>query len=87
MAKAIRDPQRSLRQRPAEACAAIAELVGRLEALAVVNVETRSTVLVAREAGDAPDYGLAHEALFVAVAMLDPRSCFTNRVGPGGTCN
>lgn len=72
MAKAIGDPQGSLRQHPAEASAAIAELVGRLEALAVVNVETRSTVFAALEAGDAPDYGSAYEALFVAVAMLDP---------------
>jgi len=72
MAKVIGDPQRSLRQPVAGAPEAILEVVGRLEALAAVNEETRSSVFAALESGDVPDYASAYQALFAAVAMLNP---------------
>jgi hypothetical protein len=72
MVKAIGDPQRSRRQPAADASEEIREVVGRLEALAVVNEKTRSSVFAALESGDLPDYASAYQALFAAVAMLSP---------------
>lgn len=72
MARAIGDPQRSPRKHPADTSKPITEVVGRLETLAGVNEVTRSTVFAALESGDLPDYASAYQALFAAVAMLDP---------------
>jgi dihydropteroate synthase len=70
MAKAI--GQRPRRQPAADTSREILEVVGRLEALAVVNEETRSSVFAALEVGDVPDYASAYQELFAAVAMLSP---------------
>lgn len=72
MAKAIGDPQRSRRQPVAGTSRELLEVVGRLEALAAVNEETRSSVFAALKSGDLPDYASAYQALFAAVAMLRP---------------
>jgi hypothetical protein len=48
----------------------ILEVVGRLEALAVVKEETRSSVFAALKSGDVPEYASAYQAMFAAVAML-----------------
>jgi hypothetical protein len=73
MVRAIGDPQRSRRQRAADASGeAITEVVGRLVALAGVNEETRSVVFAALESSEVPDYAAAYEALFAAVASLNP---------------
>ena len=72
MAKAIGDPQRSRRQLAAGTARDLLEVVGRLEALAAVNEETRSSVFAALESDDVPDYASAYQALFAAVTMLSP---------------
>ena len=72
MARAIGGSARPRRQPAADASEGITEVVGRLEALAVVNEETRSSVFAALESGDVPDYASAYQALFAAVAMLSP---------------
>jgi hypothetical protein len=72
MAKAIGDPQRSGRQPAAGTARELLEVVGRLEALAAVNEDTRSSVFAALESGDVPDYASAYQALFAAVARLTP---------------
>ena len=85
MAKAIGDPQRSRRQLAANASEAITEVVGRLEVLAAVNEETRSSVFDALESGDVPDYATAYQELFAAVAMLSPAQAaraIDARLGP-----
>jgi hypothetical protein len=71
MAKAIGD-RRSRRQPAADTAREILEVVARLEGLAVVHEETRSSVFAAIESGDEPDYATAYQALFSAVAMLSP---------------
>ncbi|MHB8497720.1 MAG: hypothetical protein ACYDES_06945 [Acidimicrobiales bacterium] len=65
----------------------ITEVVGGLEALAVVNEETRSAVFAALESGDVPDYASAYQAPFAAVAMLSPVQAarvIDTRLGPKG---
>ena len=72
MARTIGDPQSSPRQPAADTSGAITDLVSRLEALATVSEETRSSVFGALESADEPDYATAYQALFAAVAMLGP---------------
>jgi hypothetical protein len=72
VAQTIGDPQRSRRQPAADIAREILEVVGRLEALAALNEETRSSVFAALESGDVPDYTSAYQALFAAVARLSP---------------
>lgn len=85
MARAIGDPHRSRRQRSSDISEGFTEVVGRLEVLAAVNEETRSSVFAALECGDAPDYAAAYEKLFAAVAMLSPAQAARTidaRLGP-----
>ena len=72
MARAIGDPRRSRARSDAVSSEAVTELVAGLEALAMVNEETRSAVFTALGSGDDPDYASAYESLFAAVAKLDP---------------
>lgn len=72
MARAIGDPPSSPHQAVADVSEAITDLVGRLDALALVHDETRSSVFADLESGDEPDYATAYQALFAAVTMLGP---------------
>jgi hypothetical protein len=59
-------------QRMSDAVEAVTRVVDRLEALASVNGEAQLSVFAAIESGDEPDYAAAYQAVFAAVALLDP---------------